>query len=115
MAKTGDYEIPFHPLTGDQMHYPDPYLYVREGAEVRKLKVDWRENHEFSDTLTYKGFERGRSAAYLVFERASGGVVTMFMKEADEVIPRMAGGHITGRFTFIKRGQNFGCRVLPLA
>jgi hypothetical protein len=115
MARTGNYLIPFD-SDGNQQHYPErSYEPVPGTDRTRIVDPDWRPNFEFEDTLTYEGFSRGRSAAYVLFRRGDGKRVTMFLKELDELMPRMCGGHVTGRFTFIKRGQNYGVRILPLA
>jgi hypothetical protein len=103
MAKPGNYPIPFD-SEGNQLHYNESW----RGGEMRP-------NFEFDDTLTYEGFSRGRSAAYVLFRRSNGKKVTMFLKELDELMPRLCGGHVTGRFTFTKRGTNYGVRILPLA
>jgi hypothetical protein len=103
MAKVGNYEIPFDPK-GNQVHYFERYY-----------QHEYHPNFEFDDTLTFLHFNRGRSAAYAAFQRSNGTQVTVFLTDLEPMLPRMAGGHISGRFTFTKRGQNYGCRVLPLA
>ena len=92
-------EVPF--LDGNQQHYP-PVCHVQ-----------WVDNIEFDDTLRYKGFSRGRSAAYFHFTRQSTGKeVTVFMKDFTDMIPFMVRGTVTAKFTFCKRGQNYGCRMV---
>lgn len=115
MARTGNYPIPFD-RDGNQQHYPER-SYERVPGTDRTIAVgpEMRPNFEFEDTLTYDGFARGRSAAYVLFRRSDGTRVTMFLKELDELMPRLCGGHVTGRFTFTKRGTNYGVRALPLA
>lgn len=115
MGRNGNYPIPFD-SEGNQQHYPEPsYERVPGGDRTIRIDPEMRPNFEFDDTLTYEGFSRGRSAAYVLFKRSDGKQVTMFLKELDELMPRMCGGQVTGRFTFIKRGQNYGVRILPLA
>lgn len=71
------------------------------------------ENFIFTDSLKYKSYSRGRSAAYFEFERLSSKTeVTVFLKEFEDIVPHMNKGVVKGRFTFCKRGQNFGCRRL---
>lgn len=99
MAKTGDYDIPFD-KDGNQLDYPgwnDP---------------TWVANHEFTDTLTYVSYGRGRSSVTFEFAREDGRTVSMFVTDLDSVLPIMANGKLTGRFTFTKRGQNYGVRMI---
>lgn len=110
---TGQYQIPFD-AEGNQQHYPsitwgptDP-----ETGRPTRIEPTWRDNVVFDDTLTYNSFGRGRSAAYFEFRRQDGTTVTVFMKEFDEMIPHMNAGVVKGRFRFIKRGMNYGCKLL---
>jgi hypothetical protein len=105
MSKRGNYQIPFN-ANGDQLHYADRWLWQRGLAPF----VD---NHEFEATLALKTMHRGRSAAYFEFERVGEGkTVTVFMTDLMEMFPHIHGGLIRGRFTFCKRGANFGCRLV---
>ena len=70
------------------------------------------DNYEFEDTLTYDGYSRGRSAAYFSFLRSDGRKVTVFLTDFEVIVNHMVKGMITGRFTFCKRGQNFGCKLI---
>lgn len=101
MSKRGEYEIPVD-KDGNQLHYPDSW-----GANG----CAWRQNEEFEDTLTYQGYRRGRSAAYFEFRRKSGAKVTMFLKDFESAIPKMVRGKIGGRWTFCKRGANYGVQL----
>ena len=97
----GDYQIPYT-KHGDQRHYPEEWC----GGLV------WRDNEVFEDTLTFDGYMRGRSAAYLVFKRASSGTtVVVFLSDFEAMVPAMVRGEIVGRFTFTKKGQNYGCKL----
>lgn len=98
MAK-GNYEIPFDEA-GNQLDYP------------AYRTVHWQANHSFEDTLTYQHYGRGRSAVTFVFTRADGRKVTMFVSDLDDIVRHMVNGKITGQFTFIKRGQNYGCQLV---
>lgn len=96
MAKTvGTYEIPFD-KEGNQLDY---------GGWAHEMVP----NHEFEDTLTYQSCGRGRSSVGFTFTRTDGRTVNVFLKDMNKWIPQMAGGKITGKFTFVKRGQNYGC------
>lgn len=97
----GEYQIPFS-KSGDQQHYPDDWY----GGVV------WKDNEVFEDSLVYEGYSRGRSAAYFDFTRKGTGTrVTVFLKDFEAMVPKMVRGSISSRFTFTKRGQNYGCKL----
>lgn len=109
MAKNGDYEIPFD-RKGNQQHYPEPDYSMSNGYKC--VDPVWKQNHEFSDILTYQEYRRGRSAAYFVFKTSDGKERTVFLKEFEQMLPHMVRGSITGTFTYIKRGMNYGTRLV---
>lgn len=95
----GDYPIPFN-AKGDQLHYDDG-------------RAKMRDNFEFVDTLKMEGMSRGRSAAYFLFRRKSTGTqVIVFMTDLIDLFAHANHGCVTGLFTFCKRGQNYGCRMV---
>ena len=92
-------DVPFN-KSGDQLHYPD-------------YNPVWTDNLEFDDILEFREFRRGQSAAYSIFSRLSNGKeVTVFLKDFVALIPHMISGRVAGKFTFCKRGQNYGCKVV---
>lgn len=101
-GKTGQYDIPF--CNGDLLHYPEVY-----GSRV----IEWRPNYVFEDTLEYVGYARGRSAAYLKFRsKRNEKTYSMFMTDFDNCAHSLIFGELEGKFTFIKRGQNYGLQFL---
>jgi hypothetical protein len=105
MSKPGNYKIPFN-KSGDQLHYADWFEIAHHGCVLQ-------DNHEFEATLALKTMHRGRSAAYFEFERmGEGKTVTVFMTDLMDMFPHIHAGLIRGRFTFCKRGANFGCRLV---
>lgn len=116
-----DGQIPFDG-DGNQQHYPDRWTdknAVRQENEDelsfyrrRYREPVWTPNHEFEAVLTFNTFNRGRSAAYAEFLRETGKTVIVFLADLENMIPYMSGGAIRGRFTFCKRGQNFGCKLV---
>lgn len=100
-AKKGNYQIPFD-QKGDQMEYPETW----------RGEIDWRDNFEFEDGLTLIGYGRGRSSITFQFRRDKGGVVSMFVSDFYEAAHKMVRGRIKGRFTFVKKGQNYGCKMV---
>lgn len=108
MAK-GQYEIPFD-QSGNQLHYPDAGWLPNGGGEA---PIDWRPNTAFTDTLVYEGYRRGRSAAYFEFHRVSDKTkACMFLTDFDDVARLMVQGRLTSRWTFVKRGQNYGIKLV---
>lgn len=101
--KIGNYKIPFD-QNGNQLTYAAGWR-----------DIEWRENDPFNDELTYVGYERGRSAAHLVFHTATGKRVTMFLGQFDRCAQHMNGGKFKGTFRFVKRGENYGVAMIDAA
>ena len=96
----GNYKIPFD-RNGNQMDY--------EGYGVGEMK----DNFEFFDTLTFQSYGRGRSSVTFTMKRASTNTtVSMFVSDFADIVGKMNHGHITGTFTFTKKGQNYGCKAV---
>lgn len=74
---------------------------------------EWRPNIPFENVLHYEGFARGRSSAGFTFKDSEGHTYWMFMKDMDDLI-RSGAKPLTvcGTFEFVKRGQNYGVRLL---
>lgn len=84
----------------DMQHHPD-------------FADEWRENYEFTATLYFNGFARGRSAAYAYFNTADDQRYTMFLTDLADAIPYLEKGFLRDKtFTFTKRGQNYGIKVV---
>lgn len=89
------------------MHYPEDY------PPPYSTGLHWVPNYEFTETLRYVEYQRGRSAAYFVFRRhPRNTTVTFFMRDFQDLIPHLENGIITGMFTFCKTGQNYGCKLV---
>ena len=68
-------------------------------------------NFEFGDTLIFKHFSRGRSSVKAHFESLhTGKKYEMFVSDLEDVIlnHHLMNGCISGIFTFVKKGQNYG-------
>jgi hypothetical protein len=75
--------------------------------------VTYWPNEVFADTLVFRSYGRGRSAVTFTFTRKSTGTkVVMFVSDMTDAIPDMVHGHIMGSFTFVKRGGNYGCKLV---
>lgn len=100
-AKKGVYQIPFD-NDGNQKHYPESWK-----------GLQWKDNYEFDDELHFTTYGRGRSAAYFIGAMASNGMtVNVFITDFMDLMPHMVHGKVTGKFSFVKRGQNYGCKLV---
>ena len=100
MAK--EYKIPFGD-NGDLLSYPESWK-----------NINWRDNYIFSDVFEYNGYSRGRSSALILFKSITDGrEYPMFMTDFDSVARKMVNGVLKGEFTFQKRGQNYGVKMVP--
>lgn len=94
-------KIPFR--DGNQLHYPERH-YSGSGF----VEPEWVDNFEFDDELEITGIKRGRSAAYFILKSiTTGKEYTMFMKDLMEFLQ---GTKLQSRWTFQKRGSNYGIR-----
>jgi hypothetical protein len=72
-----------------------------------------RDNFEFDEVLEVVGFYRGRSAAGLeLSDVGRRRFYPCFLKESMAVIQAATKGVVNGRWTFCKRGSNFGIKLL---
>ena len=84
----------------------------------RYIKVDdtiWKENYEFEDTLIITGMSRGRSAANFNLQSTINSKnYNLFMTDIVDLIQKATinKGTIKGRWTFVKRGSNYGIKLL---
>lgn len=102
MAK-GNYQIPFDDK-GNMLTYDWGYNVIHH--------VD---NHEFEDELEYVDYGRGRSSVTFKFKRLqTGTTVEFFVSTFSDIIPHINEGKIHGRFTFVKQGSNYSCKLLTL-
>lgn len=99
--KKGNYLIPFDE-DGNQVFYDNDY-YITER----------RENLSFNDTLTYSHYNRGRSAAHLIFLASDGTKRTMFLTDFDDLIKNYSidRGTVNAKWIYVKRGSNYGIKL----
>lgn len=104
MAKPYSGQIPFD-VDGNFQRYP--------GGSYGSSPPVWRDNEVFETVLTFEGFERGRSAAYVRLTESNGRTVYMFLMHLEECLLTqgrgfMNGNQLGGWWTYAKRGQNYG-------
>jgi hypothetical protein len=77
--------------------------------------IVWKENFEFEDTMWLSGMSRGRSAAnFNLVSQTDGKNYNLFMTDIVDMIQNAAinKGKIKGKWTFVKRGQNYGIKLV---
>jgi hypothetical protein len=112
--KKPDYQIPFDD-DGNLMSYPSRKYVRDEHGNQRTWVPNLRDNYEFEATLTYAGFDNGiRSAHRVIWEDEEGHTYPMFISRLGEAleIHGMDGNTMTGRWTFMKQGENFSVRAV---
>lgn len=100
-------QIPF-----DQQGSPVPYTPQRDECYI------WEDNVPFKATLVFERFERGRSAAHAIYAKGDdpSWKVTMFLSDLEDVIAKgFAPLYLTGHFEYVKRGQNYGVKLIDIA
>lgn len=95
-----DFKIPFNVRTGELLDYP-----IHNGTE-------WRDNYEFEAKMKVVGWGRGRSSITFTLVDENDVKYPTFASTFYEMIPHMSNGEISGTFTFCKRGQNYGLKLV---
>lgn len=72
---------------------------------------EWRENSEWSDTLTFTHASRGRSACHFHWKGKDGASYNMFLTDFESSVYFIEFGKLSGHFTFVKRGANYGVKL----
>lgn len=99
---------------GSLLHWTNQDIGVDRTGESEYSGVYWRPNTPFTETLTLKGIESGRSAKYTIWRAEDGRTFPMFIAELVEMACSPAGiarGISTNRWMVAKRGQNYGIRL----
>jgi len=104
-------EIPFDPVTGNMQTYPTD-RHSWEGTAHFVHGPIWTPNFTFNATLKFKEYTRGRSSVGFMFvDESTNHEYSMFVKEFTEIVPKLVNGTLTGTFTFVKRGANYGFKM----
>lgn len=100
-------KIPFNKKTGNMLDY----TWVATGEEVGD--VTWKENYEFEATMEFTHFSRGRSSVKAHFNGPKGRDYEMFLSDFEKLLKDgLFEKYITGTFTFVKRGANYGIKMI---
>lgn len=97
----GKYEIPFT-KDGNLCDYPDWRV------------SEWKPNYDFDATISVESFSRGRSAANFDVKDENGKMYNVFMTDFLDMVKHkdFKAGLLTAKFTFCKRGQNYGMKLV---
>lgn len=88
---------------------------VESGTIIEAPRIIWKDNFIFEDTLFVDSYTRGRSAAdFILVSIATGIKYSMFLRDSLDMIQhaKISYGSITGKWTFCKRGANFGIKYI---
>lgn len=105
-------KIPF-----DQHGNPIPYYNGVTRGPYAYLDPDyiWEDNAPFRATLEFQRFDRGRSASHAIYAKRDdpSWEATMFLTDFTDVVKRgLAPLSLCGRFEYVKRGSNYGIKLL---
>lgn len=71
------------------------------------------DNYKWEDTISYNGYGRGCSSCVICFWSVYYQQnMQMFMTDFNNIVRKMDHGKLTGTFTFCKRGQNYGIKLV---
>lgn len=103
-------EYSFYNLNDDEMER----IYNGEHIESPDGTI-WKPNEEIYLRLHYDGYGRGRSSVTFYWKDDSGHRYPMFITDMNDLLKQGAGvSNIYGIFTYVKRGANYGVKLLKL-
>ena len=82
---------------------------------IQKDNLVWEDIEEWDAELKMVGYNRGRSAAFFLWVDIEDNTsYPMFLTDMSEAIQKsvIAHGTIDGRWTVVKRGQNYGIKLI---
>jgi hypothetical protein len=115
MAKKEPLMIPFSTHDNSMIQYVGCLPNTMQDEHWNNGRWVWKENFIFEDDLQFLGFYRGCSSAGTTFESLNDHrKYTMFLKDLEELIlvDGIRSGIVHGKFTFVKRGQNYGIKYV---
>lgn len=99
-----------------------PFKDGRPCTWVKDPHDEERDNYEFDEYLEIHGFLRGCSSAVMIlrpiddrdkeFSYSSSVYYQAFLTDSKDIVRNMSSGTINGRWTFVKRGENFGIKLV---
>lgn len=109
-------------INGSLQEYSPYNLDTNEGERVYNGeyietpdKAIWRPNEEVYLRLHYDGYGRGRSSVTFYWKDDNGHRYPMFLTDMNELLKQNVGvSNIYGIFTYVRRGVNYGVKLLKL-
>lgn len=105
MRKIQNMQVPYY--KGKVLNYVSSW---------EKEEVEWKDNFIFEDTLILEEIHRGRSAANFIFKskKDENQRFVMFLKDVFDICNStgIKKGKLKGKFTFCKRGANYGVQLI---
>lgn len=101
--------VPFSPA-GDLQHHPSISYGTVDGKSTCTAPT-WKETYEFQDILEISDLEKSRNASYFVLKSKKNKLqYPAFLQDILYMIANSNAryGAIHGRWTFVKRGSNYG-------
>jgi len=115
MGKKEPLMIPFSTKDGSLLQYTGTLPDSPQDERCNNGRWIWKENFVFEDDMQFIGFYRGCSSAGATFKSLNDGKeCNVFLKDLSDMIlaDGFRSGIIRGKFTFCKRGQNYGMKYL---
>lgn len=91
-----------------------PFKDGRPCKWVKDVHDEERDNYEFEECLEIHGFVRGCSSAVMILRPANDHGKDFNYVNSKEIIQNMMHGIIYGKWTFVKRGENFGIKLVKV-
>jgi hypothetical protein len=109
-------------LDGSLQHYPESWFTGETemigGWPLRKREGPyWLEAKPFTCTLVLDDMRRGQSAAYFMWRELDSEVTySMFIRNMTDLVKAavLDHGKVTGTWAVIKRGQNYGIKLVSV-
>lgn len=98
-----------------------PFKDGRPCKWVKDVHDEEHDNYEFDECLEIYGFVRGCSSTVMLLRPADDHgkdfnsiYYQVFLTDSKEIIQHMIHGIIYGKWTFVKRGENFGIKLVKV-
>ena len=101
----------WHPLTQTEEEI------CKKDGQFRKENCIFVPNFEFEDVLVFTHFSRGRSSVKAHFRSKYTEVkYEMFISDFEDVLKnnRIGNAYVKGKFTFVKKGANYGVKLCDM-
>jgi len=105
------YKIPWNNL-GPMQWDEGGYWMQSSNGTFEKYPIMWKDNSVFYKKLACTGYGKGRSSVTFVFTDDEKITYYMFLSDLYRCIRHLEKGTLSGYFTFVKKGTNYGIQYL---